>query len=74
MREKLSRRLVHLEEIHAAVRRKAACASAADSSSLDILCERLKARGFVQTGNESFAEMMARAFVMSPRALRAYLQ
>jgi hypothetical protein len=74
MREKLSRRLVRLEEIHAAaVRAKAACAPNSPSAA-EIIRERLRAHGFVETGNESLAETMARAFGMSTRELHKYLE
>ena len=75
MRDKLSRRLVRLEQIHlAAVRAEAACAPPIGPSVAEIVRERLRVRGFVQTGNESLAETMARAFGMRNRELRVYLE
>jgi hypothetical protein len=73
MREKLSRRLMRLEEIHAAaVRAKEACSQRGPSVA-EILREHLAARGFVQTGNESLAETTARAFGMTSRELRSFM-
>ena len=69
LKEKLSRRLVRLEEIHAAVRANEA-ATAPSVSVCEILRERLRAHGFVQTGNESLAETTARAFGMNSQELR----
>jgi hypothetical protein len=74
MREKLSRRLVRLEEIHAAaVREKEACSQRAPSAAA-ILRERLRVHGFEPTGNESLAETTARAFRMTTRELDGYLE
>jgi hypothetical protein len=73
MREKLSRRLEHLEEIHAAAIRAKEAASTPRINVCEMLRERLKAHGFVQTGNESLAETMARAFGMNSGELRSYL-
>ena len=71
MRDKLSRRLMRLEQIQAAaVRAKAACSSPAGPSVAEIVRERLRVRGFVQTGNESLAETLARAFGMNSQELR----
>jgi hypothetical protein len=70
MREKLSRRLVRLEEIHAAAIRAQEAASAPRINVCEMLREHLKAHGFVQTGNESLAETMARAFGMNSQELR----
>jgi hypothetical protein len=75
MREKLSQRLVRLEEIHAAaVRAQEACSQLIGPSAAEIVRERLRVRGFVQTGNESLAETMARAFGMNSGEHRAYLR
>lgn len=75
MREKLSRRLERLEEIKAAAdRARAACTPSSGPGAAEIIRERLKAHGFVQTGNESMAETMARAFGMTSCELRAYLR
>ena len=71
MREKLSRRLVRLEEIHAAaVRGKEACSQRAGPSVAETIRERLRIRGFVPTGNESLAETLGRAFGMNGQELR----
>jgi hypothetical protein len=71
MREKLSRRLERLEEIHAAaIRAKAARSPPGAPSVAEIIRERLRIRGFVQTGNESLAETTARAFGISSQELR----
>jgi hypothetical protein len=70
MREKLSRRLMCLEEIHAAnIRANAACSPPSGPSVAEIIRERLRLKGFVQTGNESLAETLARAFGMNSREL-----
>jgi hypothetical protein len=75
MKEKLSRRLMRLEEIHvAAVRAKEAGFQSGVPSAAEILRERLRAHGFEQTGNESLAETTARAFGMSTRELGRYLE
>ena len=65
MREKLSRRLEHLEQVHAAAVRAKEASVVASINVCEILRERLKAHGFVQTGDESLAETMARAFGMN---------
>ena len=70
MREKLSRRLEHLEKVHAAAVRAQQAASAPRINVCEMLREHLKAYGFVQTGNESLAETMARAFGMNSQELR----
>jgi hypothetical protein len=70
MREKLSRRLEHLEKVHAAAIRAQETASAPRINVCEMLREHLKAHGFVQTGNESLAETMARAFGMNSQELR----
>jgi hypothetical protein len=71
MRVKLSRRLERLEETHAAaIRAKAACSPPGAPSVAEIIRERLRIRGFVQTGNESLAETLARAFGMTSQELR----
>ena len=70
MREKLSRRLEHLERVHAAAIRAQEAASAPRINVCEMLREHLKAHGFVQTGNESVAETMARAFGMNSQELR----
>jgi hypothetical protein len=75
MKEKLCRRLVRLEEIHAlAIRTREACSQPSGTSTAEILRERLRAQGFEQTGNESLAETMGRAFGMNSSELRCYLQ
>ena len=62
MREKLSRRLEHLERLHAAaMRSKAAEPRPGDLTAAQIIRLRLGLRGFVPTGNESLAETLARA-------------
>jgi hypothetical protein len=73
MREKVSRRLVRLEEIHAAVRAREA-SSQLGPSAAEILRDRLRVRGFEPTGNESLAETTARAFRMTTRELDGYLE
>jgi hypothetical protein len=71
MREKLSRRLMRLEEIHAAAVRAHAASSAPGAPSVaEIIREHLRIRGFVPTGNESLAETLARAFGMNSQELR----
>jgi hypothetical protein len=75
LREKLSRRLLRLEEIHAtAVRAKGASSQGVGPSAAEILRERLKVHGFEPTGNESLAETTARAFGMTTRELDGYLE
>jgi hypothetical protein len=71
MREKLSRRLEHLEQLHAAtMRAKAAEPRPGGLTAAQILRERLRLRGFIPTGNESLAETTARAFGMNSQELR----
>jgi hypothetical protein len=71
MREKLSRRLEHLEKLLAAATRARAANSRANGpSTAEIIRERLRLRGFVPTGNESLAETLARAFGMTGQELR----
>jgi hypothetical protein len=71
MREKLSRRLEHLERLHAAaMRSKAAEPRPGGLTAAQIIRIRLGLRGFVQTGNESLAETTARAFGMNNQELR----
>jgi hypothetical protein len=70
MREKLCRRLERLEEIHAAAVRAKAASKEPSRNVCEILREHLKAHGFVQTGNESLAETLARAFGMNSQELR----
>lgn len=75
MKRNLSGRLERLEVIKAAAdRAKAACLVPDGPSIAEIIRERLRVRGFVQTGNESVMETMARAFGMSLRELRRYLE
>jgi hypothetical protein len=78
MREKLSRRLVHLEQLHAAAMR----AQAAEPdravrprrpTAAQIILVRLGLRGFFPIGNESWAETTARAFGMTSSELRSLL-
>ena len=74
MRVKLSRRLKDLEKVHEAAVRAKEAAAAPRINVCEMLREHLKAHGFVQTGNESVAETMARAFGMNsqePRHLMA---
>jgi hypothetical protein len=73
MREKLCRRLLRLEEVHAAAVRAQEACSQRGPSAAEILRERLKVHGFEHTGNESLAETIARAFGVSPRELALYL-
>jgi hypothetical protein len=71
MREKLSRRLEHLEKTHvAAMRAKAADSQGNGPTAAEIIRERLRLSGYVQTGNESLAETTARAFGMNSQELR----
>ena len=74
MKEKLSRRLARLEEIHAAAVRAKEASEVPSRNVSEIIRARLKAHGFVQTGNESLAETMARAFGMDCGELRNYLR
>ena len=68
MREKLSRRLGHLERLHAAaMRAKAKEPRPGALTAAQILQIRLRLRGFFPIGNESCAEVTARAFgITSP--------
>jgi len=70
MKEKLCRRLVRLEEIHAAAVRAKAASAAPSGNVCEIIRENLQAHGFVQTGNESLAETTALAFGMNSQELR----
>jgi hypothetical protein len=71
MREKLSRRLMRLEEIHAAaVRAQAAEPRPGGLTAAQIIQIRLGLRGLFPIGNESLAETLARAFGMSSQELR----
>ena len=70
MREKLCRRLVRLEEIHAAAVRAIAASAVPSRNVSQFVREHLSARGYVQTGNESLAETTARAFGMNSQELR----
>jgi hypothetical protein len=70
MREKLSGRLVRLEEIHAATVRAKAASSEPTRNVCEVIREHLSVRGYVQTGNESLAETLARAFGITGRELR----
>ena len=70
MREKLSRRLEHLEKTRAATVRAKEAAAAPRMNVCEMLREHLKAHGFVQTGNESLAETTARALGMNSQELR----
>jgi hypothetical protein len=75
MKRNLCGRLERLEEIKAASdRAKAARIPPSGPSAAEIIRERLRAHGFVETGNESLAETMARAFGMSTRELHKYLE
>lgn len=70
MKRNLSERLERLEEIKAAADRARAACSAPDGLHVaEIIRERLRVRGFVQTGNESLAETMARAFGINSQEL-----
>ena len=51
MKEKLSRRLVHLEEVHAAAVRAKAASAAPSRNVCEMIRQHLSARGYVQTGN-----------------------
>jgi len=74
MREKLSRRLVHLEQLHAAaMRAKAAAPRPGGLTAAQIIQIRLGLRGFFPIGNESWAETTARAFRMTSSELRSLL-
>jgi hypothetical protein len=70
MREKLSRRLVHLEEIHAAALLAKGAAAEPSRDVTEMIRQHLSARGYVQTGNESLAETLGRAFGMNNHELR----
>jgi hypothetical protein len=70
MREKLCRRLVRLEEIHAAAVRAKAASAEPTRNVCQLIREHLSARGYVQTGNESLAETAARTFGMNSQELR----
>jgi hypothetical protein len=75
MREKLSRRLVRLEEIHAAaVRAQAAEPRPGGLTAAQIIQIRLGLRGFFPIGNESWAEVTARAFGITSPELRSLLR
>jgi hypothetical protein len=74
MREKLSRRLEHLEQLHAtAMRAKAENPRPGGLAAAQILQIRLGLRGFFPIGNESWAETTARAFGITSRELRTLL-
>ena len=73
MREKLYRRLVRLEEIHAAAVRAKAASAEPTRNVCQLIREHLSSRGYVQTGNESLAETTARAFGMNSQELRSLL-
>jgi hypothetical protein len=73
MREKLCRRLVRLEEIHAAAVRAKSASAVLDRNVSQMIREHLSARGYLQTGNESLAETTARAFGMDSQELRSLL-
>jgi hypothetical protein len=71
MREKLSRRLEHLEQLHAAaVRARAAEPRPGALTAAEIIQIRLRLRGYFPIGNESWAEVLARAFGMNSQELR----
>ena len=74
MKEKLCRRLERLEEIKAAADRAKAATAAPSRNICETIRELVKARGFVETGNESLAETIARAFGMTSCELRSYLR
>jgi hypothetical protein len=70
MRDKVCRRLERLEEIKAASdRAKAAAATPRGPSVAERIREHLRRKGFVQTGNESLADTLARALGMTSREL-----
>jgi hypothetical protein len=73
MREKLSRRLLRLEEIHGAAVRAKAASSEPSRNVSEFIRQHLSARGYVQTGNESLAETTAHAFGMNSQELRSLL-
>ena len=70
MREKLNRRLEHLEKVHAATIRAREAAAAPRINLCELIREHIKAHGFVRTGNESLAETTARALGMNSQELR----
>jgi hypothetical protein len=70
MREKLSRRLERLEEIKAAADRAKAASAEPTRNVSEMIRQHLSSRGYVQTGNESLAETLARAFGMNCQELR----
>ncbi len=75
MKRNLGGRLERLEQRKAvADRAKAACSPPDGRNVAEIIRERLQVRGFVQTGNESLEETMARACGMSTREPRRCLQ
>ncbi len=74
MREKLSRRLEHLEQLHAAAMRATAAEPRPGGlTAAQILQIRLGLRGFFPTGNESWGEVTARAFGITSPELRSLL-
>jgi hypothetical protein len=74
MREKLCRRLEHLEQLHAAaMRAKAEEPRPGGLTAAEIIQIRLGLRGFFPIGNESWAEVTARAFGITNRELRSLL-
>ena len=73
MKEKLSRRLVRLEEIHAAAVRAREASEEPSRNVCETIRQHLSARGYVQTGNESLAETTARAFGIDSQELRRML-
>ena len=75
MREKLSRRLEHLEQLHAAaMRSKAAAPRPGGLTAAQIIRIRLGLRGFFPIGNESWAEVTARGFGITSPELRSLLR
>jgi hypothetical protein len=70
MREKLNRRLEHLEKAYAATIRAQVAAAAPRINICELISQHLKAHGFVQTGNESLAETTARALGMNSHEFR----
>lgn len=71
MKRNLCERLERLEQAKAvADRAKAACTPPSGPSAAEIIRERLRLGGFEQTGNESLAETLARAFGMNSQELR----
>jgi len=74
MRQKLARRLERLEEVYAAAVRARENTHPSGARAAEILREQLSIRAFVQSASESLEETTARAFGMSVRDLRTYME